>query len=99
MKEEVESNADYYINMYQQYYKYTEEQFLSANGFSSYDSYLEYLKLDYRRKKYQDDYVEENLTDKEIQKYYDENVYGDINCQHILLPPFLILVFLNFQLS
>lgn len=85
MKEEVESNADYYINMYQQYYKYTEEQFLSANGFSSYDSYLEYLKLDYRRKKYQDDYVEENLTDKEIQKYYDENVYGDINCQHILI--------------
>lgn len=85
MKEEVESNADYYINMYQQYYNYTEEQFLSANGFSSYDSYLEYLKLDYRRKKYQDDYVEENLTDKEIQKYYDENVYGDINCQHILI--------------
>ena len=37
------------------------------------------------RKKYQDDYVEENLTDKEIQKYYDENVYGDINCQHILI--------------
>lgn len=85
MNEEVKSNAEYYINMYKQYYNYTEEQFLQANGFSSYDSYLEYLKLDNRRKKYLDDYVEKNLKDDEIQKYYDENVYGDINCQHILV--------------
>lgn len=85
MKKDIESNAEYYINMYKQYYNYTEEQFLSANGFSSYDSYLDYLRLDHRRKKYQDEYVEKNLTDKEIQKYYDDNVYGDINCQHILI--------------
>lgn len=85
MTKEVESNAEYYINMYKQYYNYTEEQFLSANGFASRNAYLEYLKLDYRRKKYQDEYIEKNLTDDEIQKYYDENVYGDINCQHILV--------------
>lgn len=85
MTKEVESNAEYYINMYKQYYNYTEEEFLSANGFASRDAYLEYLKLDYRRKKYQDEYVENNITDEEIQKYYDENVYGDINCQHILV--------------
>ena len=85
MNEEVKSNAEYYINMYKQYYNYTEEQFLQANGFSSYDAYIEYLKLDNRRKQYLDEYVEENLKDDEIQKYYDENVYGDINCQHILV--------------
>ena len=85
MTEEVESNAEYYINMYKQYYNYTEEEFLSANGFASRDAYLEYLKLDNRRKKYQDEYVKKNLTDDEIKKYYDENVYGDINCQHILV--------------
>lgn len=85
MKKEVESTAENYINMYKQYYNYTEEQFLSANGFSSHDAYLEYLMLDNRRKKYEEEYVEKNLTDKEIQKYYDDNVYGAIKCEHILV--------------
>lgn len=85
MTEEVKSNAEYYLNMYKQYYNYTEEEFLSKNGFSSYDAFLDYLRLDYRRNKYLDDYVEKNLKDDEIQKYYDDNVFGDINTQHILI--------------
>lgn len=85
MTEEVKSNAEYYFNMYKQYYGYTEEQFLEKNGFSSYDAFIDYLKLDYRRNKYLDDYVEENLTEDEIQKYYDENVFGEINTQHVLV--------------
>ena len=85
MTNEVKQNAEYYINMYKQYYNYTEEQFLSSNGFATYNDFLEYLKLDYRRKKYLDKYVKDNLTDKEIENYYKKNVYGDINCQHILV--------------
>ena len=85
MTKEVKESADYYINMYKQYYNYTEEQFLSSNGFSNYNDFLDYLKLDNRRKKYLDEYVEKNLTDKEIEEYYSKNVYGDINCQHILV--------------
>lgn len=85
MTEEVKSNAEYYLNMYEQYYNYTEEQFLEKNGFSSYDAFLEYLRLDYRRNKYLDDYVEDSLTDEEIQRYYDDNVFGDINTQHVLV--------------
>lgn len=85
MLEEVNSNAEYYYNMYEQYYNYTQEEFLKNNGFSSHEAFLDYLKLDYRRNTYLDDYVEDSLTDEEIQKYYDENVYGDINTQHILV--------------
>ena len=85
MTKEVNSNAEYYLNMYNQYYGYTKEEFLSSNGFSNYNEFLEYLKLDYRRNKHLDDYVEKNLTDNEIQKYYDENVFGDINTQHVLV--------------
>ena len=85
MTEEVNSNAEYYLNMYEQYYGYSEEEFLEKNGFSSYNAFLDYLKLDYRRNKYLDDYLEEKLTDDEIQKYYDEKVFGDINTQHILV--------------
>lgn len=85
MLNEVNSNAEYYLNLYQQYYGYTQEEFLSANGFSDYNEFLDYLKLDYRRTKYLDDYVAENITDKEIEEYYNENVYGDINTQHVLV--------------
>ena len=85
MKETTNSTAENYINQYKQY-GYTEEQFLSQNGFSNYNDFLDYLKLDYRRKKYQDKYIEDTITDKEIEKYYEENVFGDINCQHILVP-------------
>ena len=38
-----------------------------------FDIDAEYLKIDNRRKKYLDDYVEKNLTDKEIENYYDIN--------------------------
>ena len=85
MKKEVESTAENYINMYKQYYNYTEEQFLSANGFSNKEAYLKYLTLDNRRKKYEKDYVKKNTSDKEIEKYYNDNVYGDIKCEHVLV--------------
>lgn len=85
MLEDVESNAEYYFNMYEQYYGYTQEQFLSQNGFSSYEAFLDYLKLDYRRNKYLDNYIKKNLSDEEIKEYYEENVFGDINTQHVLV--------------
>lgn len=85
MTSEVKSNAEYYFNTYKQYYNYTQEQFLEKNGFSSYDAFLDYLRLDYRRNKYLEDYIKKNLSDDEIKKYYDEKVFGDINTQHILV--------------
>ncbi len=87
MTDKVNSNAEYYLNMYKQYYTdiTDESELLEKMGFTSYDKYLEYLKLDYRKTKYTEEYIEDNLTDDEIQKYYDENVFGDINCQHILV--------------
>ena len=85
MTEAVNDNAEYYLNMYNQYYGYTEEQFLSSNGFSSYNEFIEYLTLDHRRNLYLDDYVEKNLSDKEIEDYYNDNVFGDINTQHVLV--------------
>ena len=85
MTSKVKSNAEYYFNTYKQYYNYTQEQFLEKNGFSSYDAFLDYLRLDYRRNKYLEDYIKKNLTEDEIKKYYDENVFGDINTQHILV--------------
>jgi foldase protein PrsA len=85
MDEKVNSNAEYYLNAYNSYYGYSEDEALEAMGFSTYNQFLEALKLDYRKNKYLEDYIKENLTDSEIETYYKENVYGDINCQHILV--------------
>ena len=51
MLTKVKSDAENYINSYKQYYNYTEEEFLSKNGFANYNEFLDYLKLDYRRTK------------------------------------------------
>lgn len=45
----------------------------------------ERLKLEYKRTKAVEDYIEKNIKDDEIQKYYEENVYGDMKASHILI--------------
>ena len=85
MKEEVEKTAQNYFDMYNQYYQMDEATFLAQNGFESKDQFLDALKLDYRRKLYYEDYLKSQITDEQIQKYYDEEVYGDINTQHLLV--------------
>lgn len=84
-KSEIEEQAKYYINMYESYYGYTEEQFLKENGFSSYDEFTNYLALDKRRELYYKDYLKTLITDEEIDKYYEEDVFGEIDSKHILV--------------
>jgi len=56
-------------------------------GVSTMDGLRNYLSLQYRRNLAVEDYVKENITDKEIQKYYDDEVFGDIKASHILIAP------------
>ena len=85
MKEEVEKTAQNYFDMYEQYYQMDEGDFLAQNGFENKEQFLEALKLEYRRKLYYYDYLKTQITDEQIQKYYDEKVLGDMNTQHILV--------------
>ena len=85
MMTNVRETADAYIAQYEQY-GYTEEQFLSGNGFANYDEFVEYLTLDYRRNLYYDDTVKDSITDDEINNYYEDEVFGDIDSKHILIP-------------
>jgi len=73
MKKEVEEEANYYIEMYEAYYGYTEEEFLEENGFSTKEEFTDYLGLDYRRNLYYYDYLESKLEDGAVQAYYDAN--------------------------
>ena len=85
MNTKLNDQAENYYNMYNQYYGYSKEEFLTKNGFGSERAFIEYLRLQYRRLQYTDDYIKEQITDKEIEKYYEDKVYGDINTKHILV--------------
>ncbi len=85
MIDEVQSEAENYYSVNDQYYGYTKEEFLANYGFASEASFLEYLKLQYRRDKYSKDYAKSLVTDNEINDYYEKEVFGDINTKHMLV--------------
>lgn len=45
------------------------------------------LRLEFKREKAVKDYIAKNLKDKEIEKYYDEKIYGQVEASHILITP------------
>ena len=85
MNDELKQQAESYYKAYEQYYKMDKETFLSNNGFGSEKAFLEYLRLQYRRNTYAKDYIKTLISDKDVEKYYNDNVYGDINTKHILV--------------
>jgi len=85
MKDEVKKEAENYYNIYNSYYGYTKEEFLFNNGFGSETAFLDYLTLQYRRNAYLEDYTKSLVEESEIEKYYNDEVYGDINTKHILV--------------
>ncbi len=85
MNDELKQQAESYYSAYEQYYQMDKETFLSNNGFGSEKAFLEYLRLQYRRNKYAEDYIKSLISDKQIEKYYNDKVYGDINTKHILV--------------
>lgn len=82
---ELKETADYYIEQYENY-GYTKEEFLDSNGFESYDAFIEYLGLDYKRTVCVYDYLAETkLEEDAVENYYNEHAFGKINNKHILV--------------
>lgn len=85
MNTELETEAKRYYDMYEQYYGTKKEDFLSQNGFGSERAFIEYLRLQYRRNKYAEDYIKSPISEDDVKQFYDEKVYGDINTKHMLV--------------
>ena len=85
MEDEIKNTADYYYSVYEKNYGYTKDAFLSQYGFNSEKDFLDSLRLDYRKNKYYEDYALSLVTEKEVQKYYDDEVFGDVDSKHILV--------------
>ncbi len=56
-------------------------------GADSEDELKNILSLEYKRNKAVEEYIEKNLKDDEIEKYYNENIFGEIKASHILITP------------
>ena len=82
VKEQIESIKTYYgsdpttyQNILRQYFGVETEEELEEN-----------LRLEYKRTLAVADYIMENIKDDEIEKYYNEEVFGEVKASHILIP-------------
>ena len=87
--DEENNSIDEQISEIKSYYQDNEESYLAAIkayfGVESEDELRDKLSLEYKRNLAVNDYLEDNIKDDEIEKYYNENVYGDIEASHILI--------------
>ncbi len=66
--------------------KYDFETYISYYyGISTKDAFKDYIKLNYRRMLWAQDYLESEVTDKQINEYYESKTIGDIDAKHILI--------------
>jgi len=63
------------------------QQTYSAWGIDTMDELREYLTLQYKRNLAVEDYAKSLITDDEINKFYEETIFGDITAKHILISP------------
>lgn len=93
MFEETDEEKDYIKKQVEDAENYAKEQnvdlsyLLELNGYDSTKAFKNSIKLDYRRNLAVNNYLEDTIKDKEIQKYYDSEIYGDIKVKHILIAP------------
>jgi len=81
-----ESNFESMKSSYESYGQNFDEVLKNA-GFEDADAYKETLILEYKKKLAAENYVKDQVTEDEIESYYNNNVYGDIEAKHILITP------------
>lgn len=54
-------------------------------GVATDEAFEDYLTLSYRRDQWTKDYALETITEKQINEYYEQEVYGDVDASHILI--------------
>ena len=86
--EEAEDYADEQIDALEESYESEEELLNAINSYYGYQSikeFKEYIQLNYFRDLATTDYAKSQITDKQIESYYESDVVGDIEASHILI--------------
>ena len=82
-----ESYADSQVNMYKEYYGDQFEETLKYYGYNDEASFKEMIQSDYLKEKVAINYLKTTVTDEEVNKYYEENIFGDQTVKYILVRP------------
>lgn len=87
-------DADVYADSLISQYKLQYEQYgmdfasaLASAGYADEAAFKEVLVADYKKNEVTKKYLKEEITDKDIQKYYDEKISEELNVKHILVIP------------
>ena len=83
---ETDEDAETYADSQLESYKYFNEALTTA-GFESEDAFRDSLIIEYKKQVATENYVKEQISDAEIEKYYEDKIYGDIEVKHILISP------------
>lgn len=81
MKESAEATIENYKNTYGDSY----QSFLEYNGISDDAQLKELLIKNSKLTSATEDYIKDNLTEKEMKDYYENSIVGDIRAKHILI--------------
>ena len=84
IEEQVKNQYESYEAQYSQNGQSFDEV-LENYGYKNADEFKDELRLSFQRAKAIDDYIKDNISDKEIKKYYDETYAGEISAKHILI--------------
>ena len=85
--EEMKTYVDVQVSSIKNYYE-TDEEFLNyikSYGYESEDELREYFKLNYKRNLIVEKYVNNSITENDINSYYENKITGDITGSHILI--------------
>ena len=83
--EEIEKQVNSYLEYIKSSYSDNWEETLKNAGYESEDNFKDEIRLNYQRQKAVEDYLKKNVSDDEIQKYYDDEYKPDIEASHILI--------------
>ena len=88
-KNKVEEGKKYAADNIEQLKAYYGDQLLDAiqqnTGYSSIEAYQEYIYISFLQNLAIEDYCKDQITEKEIKKYYEKEIVGDIKVSHILI--------------
>ena len=86
--EEAEDYANEQVKSLEKSYESEEELLNAINSYYGYQTikeFKEYIELNYFRDLATTDYAKKQITDKEIESYYESDIVGDIEASHILI--------------
>ncbi len=85
--ESAKENADNTMTQLEAMYGDNLLSALQQYGYQTTESYKNYVYISYLRDLAISDYSKAQITDKEINKYYKDEIVGDIKVSHILITP------------